>query len=224
MLSRVHAAGVDQSAWHLMAGLPYIVRLMGFGVRAPRTHVRAEAKLAPKPANATFEQAAAVPVSGSTALQALRDTGRLRSGQHVLVIGAGGGAGTFAVQLAKALGAEVTGVCSAAKADLVRALGAVAVIDYTREDFADGPQRYDLIVDTAGNRSLAHLRRAFVDQRLRPVMAKERSADLEALARYIEAGAMTPAVDRTYPLAEVPDAIRHLRSGEVRGKLVISVI
>ena len=176
VLIRVHAAGLEQGVWHVMAGMPYMVRLMGFGVRAPKTPVRGtevagvveavgrnvtrfapgdevfgvgdgtfaeytcarEAKLAPKPANATFEQAAAVPVSGATALQALRDTGRLRAGQRVLVIGAGGGVGSFAVQLAKAFGAEVTGVCSAAKADFVRSLGADAVIDYTREDFADG--------------------------------------------------------------------------------------
>ncbi len=295
VLIRVHAAGVDQGVWHVMAGMPYMVRLMGFGVRAPKTRVRGtevagvveavgrsvtrfapgdevfgigdgtfaeyscarEAKLAPKPANATFEQAAAVPVSGSTALQALRDIGRLRAGERVLVIGAGGGVGTFAVQLAKALGGEVTGVCSAAKAGLVRSLGADAVIDYSREDFADGPRRYDLIVDTAGNRSLSHLRRAlaakgvlaivggewgnrwtggfgrqimrapllslFVGQRLRPVVAKDRSSDLEVLRRYIEAGDVTPAVDRTYPLNEVPAAIRHLRTGDVRGKLVVTV-
>ena len=293
---RVHAAGLEQGVWHVMAGMPYMVRLMGFGVRAPKTPVRGtevagvveavgrnvtrfapgdevfgvgdgtfaeytcarEAKLAPKPANATFEQAAAVPVSGSTALQALRDTGRLRAGQRVLVIGAGGGVGSFAVQLAKAFGAEVTGVCSAAKADFVRSLGADAVIDYTREDFADGSQRYDLIVDTAGNRSLAHLRRAlaakgalaivggewgnrwtggfgrqivrapvlslFVGQRLRPVTAKEHYSDLEVLRRYIEVGDVTPAVDRIYPLSEVPAAIRHLRSGDVRGKLVVTLV
>jgi len=295
LLIRVHAAGLDQGVWHVMAGMPYMVRLMGFGVRAPKTAVRGtevagvveaagrnvtrfapgdevfgvgdgtfaeftcarEAKLAPKPANATFEQAAAVPVSGATALQALRDTGRLRAGQRVLVIGAGGGVGSFAVQLAKAFGAEVTGVCSEAKADFVTSLGADAVIDYTRDDFADSPERYDLIVDTAGNRSLADLRRAlaakgalaivggewgnrwtggfgrqilrapalslFVGQRLRPVMAQDRSSDLELLRRYIEAGDVTPAVDRTYPLSEVPAAIRHLRSGDVRGKLVITL-
>ena len=229
---------------------------VGDGTFAEFTCAR-EAKLAPKPANATFEQAAAVPVSGATALQALRDTGRLRAGQRVLVIGAGGGVGSFAVQLAKAYRAQVTGVCSAAKADFVRSLGADAVIDYTREDFADGPQRYDLIVDTAGNRSLAHLRRALaakgalaivggewgnrwtggfgrqilrapalslvVGQRLRPVTARDRSSDLEMLRRYIEAGDVTPAVDRIYPLSEVPAAIRHLRSGDVRGKLVITL-
>jgi len=296
VLVRVHAAGLDQGVWHLMAGMPYMVRLMGFGLRAPKTPVLGsdvagtveavgrnvtrfapgdevfgtgvgtfaeytlarEDKLARRPANVSFEQAAGVPVSGSTALQALRDAGRVRAGQDVLVIGAGGGVGTFAVQLAKALGARVTGVCSAAKAELVRSLGADAVIDYTREDFAKGPRRYDVIVDTAGNRSLVHLRRAlasdgvlaivggewgnrwtggfgrqilrapllslFVGQRLRPVMAKERSSDLDVLRGYIEAGGVTPAMDRTYPLADVPDAVRYMRSGAVRGKVVISVL
>ena len=296
VLVRVHAAGLDQGVWHLMAGMPYMVRLMGFGLRAPKTPVLGsdvagtveavgrnvtrfapgdevfgtgvgtfaeytlarEDKLARRPANVSFEQAAAVPVSGTTALQALRDVGRVRAGQDVLVIGAGGGVGTFAVQLAKALGARVTGVCSAAKAELVRSLGANAVIDYTREDFAESPRRYDVIVDTAGNRSLVHLRRALasdgvlaivggewgnrwtggfgrqilrapvlsllVGQQLRPVMAKERSSDLDVLRGYIEAGGVTPAVDRTYPLADVPDAIRYMRSGAVGGKVVISVL
>ena len=117
-------------------------------------------KLAAKPANLSFEQAAAVPVSGLTALQAVRDQGQVQSGQRVLVIGASGGVGTFAVQIAKAFGAEVTGVCSPAKAGLVRALGADHVVDYTREDFADGAQRYDVILDTGGNRRLSDLRRA----------------------------------------------------------------
>jgi NADPH:quinone reductase-like Zn-dependent oxidoreductase len=296
VLVRVHAAGLDQGVWHLMAGMPYMVRLMGFGLRAPKTPVlgsdvagtveavgrsvtrfmpgdevfgtgvgtfaeytRArDHKLAHRPASVSFEQAAAVPVSGSTALQALRDVGRVRAGQDVLVIGAGGGVGTFAVQLAKAFGARVTGVCSAAKADLVRSLGADAVIDYTREDFTESPRRYDVIVDTAGNRSLIHLRRALaadgvlaivggewgnhwtggfgrqilrapvlsllVGQRLRPVMAKERSSDLDVLRGCIEAGGLTPAVDRTYPLVDVPDAVRYMRSGAVRGKVVISVL
>ena len=117
-------------------------------------------RLAPKPVNLTFEQAAAVPVSACAALHGLRDAGKVRAGQSVLIIGASGGVGTFAVQLAKAFGAEVTGVCSAAKHDLVRSLGADNMIDYTRQDFADGVRRYDLILDTAGRRSLSHLRRA----------------------------------------------------------------
>ncbi len=201
MLVRVHAAGVDPGVWHVTAGLPYLVRLMGLGLRAPKARVpgndvagRVEAvgknvtqfqpgdevygrqptgdgsfaeyvavptgRLAPKPANLTFEQAAAVPVSGVTALQGLRDKGRVLPGQKVLVIGAGGGVGTFAVQLAKSFGAEVTGVCSPAKIDLVRSIGADHVIDRTSEDFGDGTRRYDLILDTAGRRSLSDLRRA----------------------------------------------------------------
>jgi NADPH:quinone reductase-like Zn-dependent oxidoreductase len=195
VLVRVHAAGVDRGTWHLMAGLPYLARIAGAGLRAPRwpvpgwavagtveavggdvTGVRpgdevfgtcrgsfaqyTATRLAPKPASLTFEQAAAVPISAVTALQALRDHAKLRPGQHVLVIGAGGGVGTFAVQIAKALGAEVTGACSTAKTDLVRELGADHVIDYTREDPVDGRHRYDVIIDIGGNRPLAHLRRA----------------------------------------------------------------
>jgi NADPH:quinone reductase-like Zn-dependent oxidoreductase len=197
VLVRVHAAGVDQSVWHLMTGLPYLVRL-GFGLRGPRSRVRGFAvagrveavgakvtqlgpgdqvfgvcdgsfaeyacgrqdKLAVKPANLTFEQAAAVPISAVTALQALRDKGRVQPGQKVLIIGAGGGVGTFAVQLARTFGAEVTGVCSTAKQDLVRSIGADDVIDYTREDFTERSGRYDLILDIAGHRPLSRLRRA----------------------------------------------------------------
>src|ERR687885_1530850 len=207
VLVRVRAAGIGPEVWHVMTGRPYLVRLMGVGVRAPKQRIPGRdlagtveavgrattafqpgdevfgsgrgtlaeyacagaadvAKvggagvLAPKPANLTFEQAAAVPTSGATALQGLRDAGRVRGGQSVLIIGASGGVGTFAVQLAKHFDAHVTGVCSTAKTELVRSLGADAVIDYTREDFADRPERYDLIVDTAGRRSLSRLRRA----------------------------------------------------------------
>jgi len=203
---RVHAAGVDQGVWHEMSGQPYLMRVMGFGLRAPRVRVRGndvagtvEAvgadvigfrpgdavfgacegagsgsfaeyararadRLVPKPSHLTFEQAAAVPVSGCTALAAVRDKAQVRAGQRVLIIGAGGGVGSFAVQVAKALDAEVTGVCSAAKANLVRSIGADHVIDYTREDFADGRRRYDVIIDTAGNRPLPVLRRALTPQ------------------------------------------------------------
>jgi NADPH:quinone reductase-like Zn-dependent oxidoreductase len=198
VLVRVHAAGVGRDVWHVMAGLPYPIRLAGYGLRAPKNPVvgsdvagvveavgndvsrfrpgdevfgigegtfaeyapALEGKLAPKPSNLTFEQAAAVAISGSTALQALRDHGRVAAGQEVLVIGASGGVGTFAVQIAKAVGARVTGVCSTAKADLVRSIGADHVIDYTREDFAEGDQRYEVILDIGGNSSLARLRRA----------------------------------------------------------------
>ena len=221
-------------------------------------YARAQAdKLAPKPAKLSFEQAATVPISGLTALQGLRDTGKVQPGQKVLIIGAAGGVGSFAVQLAKTFGAEVTGVCSTGKVDLVRSIGADHVIDYTREDFADGVQRYDLILDTAGNRSLSHLRRAlapkgtlvivggegggrwlggfdrqilrapmlslFVSQTLRPLISKERRNDLVVLTELIEAGKVTPIIDGTHPLSEVPEAIRYLERGHARGKVVITV-
>ncbi len=295
VLVRVHAAGVDPGVWHLMTGLPYLVRVMGYGLRTPKVRVRGrdvagrvEAvdknvarfhpgdevfgigegsfaeyvcarpdKLAPKPANLTFEQAAAVPISALTALQALRDTGKVQPGQKVLIVGAAGGVGSFAVQLAKAFGGKVTGVCSTTKVDLVRSIGADEVIDYTREDFADGAQHYDLILDTAGRRSLSHLRRAlahrgtlvivggegggrwlggfgrqilrapilspFVRQKLRPFISKERSEDLVILKELIEAGEVTPVIDKTYPLSEALAAMRHLEAGHARGKIVITV-
>jgi NADPH:quinone reductase-like Zn-dependent oxidoreductase len=198
LLIRVKAAGVDPGVWHLMTGLPYLVRVMGFGLRSPKIRVRgtdaagiveaagknvvrlkpgdqvygtcdgsfaeyacAKAeRFAPKPSNLSFEQAAAVPVSGITALGGLRDAGKLQPEQKTLIIGAAGGVGTFAVQLAKAFGAVVTGVCSTSKAELVRTIGADEVIDYTREDFTDGTRQFDLILDTAGRRPLSHLRRA----------------------------------------------------------------
>ena len=198
VLVHVHAAGVDRGVWHLMAGLPYPIRLAGYGLRAPKNRVRgldvagrveavaddvttlepgAEVygiadgsfaeyasaradKLAPKPANLTFEQAAAVPVSGITALEGVRDHGRVQPGHKVLVIGASGGVGSFALQIAKAFGAEVTGVCSTAKVDMVRSLGADRVVDYTRAGITDSGERYDVILDTGGQRSLSELRRA----------------------------------------------------------------
>jgi NADPH:quinone reductase-like Zn-dependent oxidoreductase len=213
-------------------------------------------KIAPKPANLTFEQAATVPTSASTALQALRDKGMVQSGQKVLIIGAAGGVGSFAVQIAKALGAHVTGVCSTTKVDLVRSIGADDVIDYTRDDFADGAHRYDLILDIAGNRSVSHLRRALaprgtlvivggegggrwfggidrqlraqllsplVRQRLGTFIAKQNGEDLVALKDLIEAGKVTPVIDKRYPLSEVPEAIRHLEEGHAQGKVVITV-
>nr|WP_225957115.1 NAD(P)-dependent alcohol dehydrogenase [Amycolatopsis lexingtonensis] len=207
--------------------------------------------VAAKPTRLSFEQAAAVLVSGGTALQAVRDAGDVRPGQRVLVIGAAGGVGSFAVQLAKAFGAHVTGLCSTAKTDLVRALGADHVVDYTREDFA--AERYDLIVDTAGLRSLTRLRRALtprgtlvivggeggrwfggiqrvlvaallnplVRHRLRGLVARERGADLETLRELIEAGKVTPVLDRTYPLADAAAAIGHLHAGRAAGKVVL---
>ncbi|MER6832168.1 NAD(P)-dependent alcohol dehydrogenase [Streptosporangium sp. NPDC000563] len=213
-------------------------------------------RLVPKPANITFEQAAATPGSAYTALQGLRAGGPVKPGAKVLVIGAGGGVGTFAVQLAKAFGAEVTGVCGTAKTDLVRSIGADEVVDHTREDFADGRRRYDLILDTGGNRSLSHLRRAltprgtlvivggerkgrwlqgtdrqlramllspFVGQKLCALMLRESEEDLLFLGKAVEEGEVTPVVDRTYPLGELPEAIRYLRGGHPKGKVVITV-
>ncbi len=215
-----------------------------------------EDKLARKPANLTFEQAAVVPVSGLTAIHGLRDAGRVESGQRVLVIGASGGVGTYAVQLAKVSGADVTGVCSTSKTDLVRSLGADHTIDYTRVDFLDGSQRYDLILDIGGNSPLSRLRRALaprgtlvivggegggklaggidrqlralalsllVRQRLTMVVPKEHYADLERLTELIEAGALTPSIDRTYPLELAVDAMRHLDAGRARGKIAITI-
>ena len=214
-----------------------------------------EDKLAHKPANASFEQAAVVGISGGTALQALT-AGQVRAGQRVLIIGASGGVGSFAVQLAKAFGAEVTGVCGTNKLDLVTGLGADHVVDYTREDFADGSHRYDLIIDIAGNSPLSRLRRAltptgtavivggeskgnltggidrqlraliltrFVGQRLTGLASKERASDLRILADHIAAGTVTPSIDRTYPLEQVPTAMRHLEAGDVKGKVAITI-
>lgn len=197
VIVRVQAAGLPRSAWHLMSGLPYLIRVAGYGLRAPKNpilgselagvvesvgsrvnrfrpgdevfgsgigafaeYVRArEDRLAPKPPSLTFEEAAAIPESAVTALHALRDHARVRPGQWVLVIGASGGVGSFAVQLARAFGAEVTGVCSTGKVDLVRSLGADHVIDYTRGDFAEPGQTYDAIIDIGGCRPLTHMRR-----------------------------------------------------------------
>jgi NADPH:quinone reductase-like Zn-dependent oxidoreductase len=294
VLVRVHAAGVHIGDWHVMTGQPYLMRVMGFGLRAPTARVRGmdvagtveavgenvtafrvgdevfgtcdgsfaeratarERSLALKPASLTFEQAAVVPTSACTALQALRDAGGIKPGQNVLIVGASGGIGLFAVQIAKAFGAEVTGVCSAAKAELVRSVGADHVVAYAEEDFTRSGQRYDLILDMVGDRSLSQLRRAltrrgtavlvggegggrwigalgrsiralavspFVGQNLRMIVAAAKAEDLRVLADLVEAGKVRPVVDRTYPLSEVPDAIRYLNGGHARGKIVIDV-
>jgi NADPH:quinone reductase-like Zn-dependent oxidoreductase len=196
VLVRVAASSVDRGTWHLMAGLPYPVRLAGFGVRAPKTNpgrslagtveaiganvsgfavgdevygitngtfaeyaLVSPAKLALKPATISWEQAAAAPISGLTALQAVRDHAKVQAGQRVLIIGASGGVGSFAVQIAKVFGAEVTAVSSTAKVDLVRSLGADHVIDYSRQGIGDGGARYDVVLDMGGNTSLSQLRR-----------------------------------------------------------------
>lgn len=216
--------------------------------------------LVPKPAALTFEQAAAVPVGAVTALRGIRTVGRVRPGQRVLINGAGGGVGTFAVQIAAALDAEVTAVCSARNADLVRSLGAAHVIDYAQEDFTDGRVRYDVILDNVGNRRLRRLRRALtptgtllangggspghvfgamgsmlrlvavntcVRQRLVPILpsppAGPTQEDLLAVTALIEAGQLTPVVDRTYPLADTAEGVRHVERGHARGKAVITV-
>jgi NADPH:quinone reductase-like Zn-dependent oxidoreductase len=294
VLVRVHAAGIDPSVWHLMTGRPYMVRVMGYGLRAPKHPVRGldvagrvenvganvtrfrtgddvfgtchgsfaeyarvrEDRCLPKPAGMSFESAAAVPVSGITAVQAVRDKGQVQDGQHVLIIGAAGGVGTYAVQIAKALGATVTGVCSTNKTDLVRSIGADRVVDYTRSDPVDGSRHYDVIVDCGGNRPLRALRRALtpkgtlvivggedggrllggnqrllqaaalslvVGQRLVGVLADENVEDLRYLLDLIEAGAVTPVLDRTFPLIDVPDAIRYVQQGHARGKVVVTV-
>ncbi len=293
VLLQVKAAGVEIGTWHVMAGKPYLLRIMGFGLRKPNVLVRGrdvagvveavgksvtrfqpgdevfgtadgsfaeyasapETRLALKPENVTFEQAAVVPISGGTALQGLRK-GSVQPGQRVLIVGASGGVGSFAVQIAKAFGAEVTGVSSTAKMEFVRSLGADDVIDYAHQDFADGTRHWGLILDTGGRRSLSDLRRAltpkgtlvvvggegggnwlggfdrnlrsgmvsmFVSQRLTMLASKELGEDFDELRGLIEAGKVTPVIDRTYPLIEAPDAIRYVVEGHSRGKVVITV-
>jgi NADPH:quinone reductase-like Zn-dependent oxidoreductase len=206
-----------------------------------------------KPANLTFEQAAAIGVSASTALQLLRDDGKVQHGQKVLVNGASGGVGTFAVQIAKAFGAEVTGVTSTKNVEMVRAIGADHVIDYTREDFTTGAERYDVILDNVGNHSMARTRRPLtpsgtlisnggghsdgklgrtvrtmlasmvVRQQAGPTVKTQNHGDLVALRDLVEAGKVRPVIDRTYPLAETPEAIGHVAGGHARGTVVIAV-
>jgi NADPH:quinone reductase-like Zn-dependent oxidoreductase len=294
VLVRVRAAGVDRGVWHIMTGLPYPLRLGGYGTRAPTERVRGREvagvveavgcavttlrpgdevfgigegcfaeyararadRLAPKPSTLTFEEAAAVSVSAITALQGVRDRGHVQPGQNVLILGASGGVGRFAVQIAKAFGARVTGVCSTTKTDLVRSLGADKVVDYTLADIAETGERYDVILDTGGNRSLTCLRRAltargtlvivggetggrwlggiarllramvlspFLGQKLAPLAVTENGQDLLVLAELIASDAMTPAVDRTFPLSETAKAITYLEEGHARGKVVITV-
>jgi NADPH:quinone reductase-like Zn-dependent oxidoreductase len=215
-----------------------------------------ESALAMKPANVTFEQAASVPVAGLTALQALRDKGRIRPGQKVLINGAAGGVGTFAVQVARSFGADVTGVCSTRNVEMVRSLGAARVVDYTREDFTEGAERYDLILDCVGNHSPSSLRRVlaregvcimigaphirwmlglltlmlrplvlswFVSQSFILFIAKLKQGDLNFLRDLMEAGKVTPVVDRSYGLSEAAEAVRYLEEGHARGKVVITL-
>ncbi|HEY0497927.1 MAG TPA: NAD(P)-dependent alcohol dehydrogenase [Kutzneria sp.] len=289
VLVRVRAAGVDPSIWHLTGGQPYLIRLMGFGLRRPKRRVPGldlagvveevgpgvtdlrpgdevfgtadgsfaefvitkASRVVAKPASLTFDQAAAVPVSACTALKGLQS---VHSGQRLLVIGAGGGVGSYAVQLAKAHQAHVTGVCSTAKTDLVKALGADEIVDYKRESITG---RYDVILDTAGDRPLSQLRQhlapkgtlvivggesggkivgsvartlraallsPFVSHQLKGLIATaENPADLLELKRLIEEGAVTPVLDRTFPLADAVAAIRYVQQGHACGKVVVTV-
>jgi NADPH:quinone reductase-like Zn-dependent oxidoreductase len=296
VLVQVQAAGLHRGDWHVMTGLPYLIRLVvpDLGLRKPKVPVRGmdlagrveavgpnvtrfqpgdevfgwadgafaeytvapEDQLAPKPANLSFEQAAAAPTSGFAALQGLRDSGEVQPGQQVLIIGAAGGVGLFAVQLAKTFDAQVTGVASTTQLELVRSVGADEVIDYTRDEVTDGTRRWDLILDTAGHRSLSQLRRALtpkgtlvivgsegrgrwlggfdrslrapllarlVGQRLRMLASKPGQQDLQTLRELLEAGQLTPVIDRTYPLGDVPEAMRQMVEGHTLGKLVITV-
>jgi NADPH:quinone reductase-like Zn-dependent oxidoreductase len=292
VLVRVRAAGVDRGVWHVVTGLPYPLRLAGFGLRAPKAPVvgsdlagvvaavgagvtrfrvgdevygtghgtfaeyarAAEGRLSRKPVTLTFAQAAAVPVSGMTALQAVRDHGRVTPGQQVLVLGASGGVGSYAVQIAKAHGATVTGVASRAKLDLVQSLGADTVLDHATDAVLD--RRYDVVLDIGGGTPVPRLRRAlhrtgtlvivggetggrvlgglhrqlgatvlspFVRQRLGTFVCSENAGDLAVLTGLVDAGQVTPAVDRVLPLADAATALQLLVDGAVRGKLVLSV-
>lgn len=215
-----------------------------------------EARFAPKPANLTFEQASAVPDSGLTALQGLRDVGQLKPGQKVLINGASGGVGTFAVQIAKSLGAEVTAVCSTRHVDKVRSIGADEVVDYTKEDFAEREQRYDVMLDLVGNRSLSDCKRvlnpkgvfvssagapggnwagpliwllkvvvvgAFASQKMTPFLVEPRREDLLVLKELVEAGKVSPVIERRYPWEQAAEAVRHVAAGHAQGKTVINI-
>ena len=306
VLVRVHAASVHPDVWHALRGVPYVLRIMGSGLRRPKTPVPGtdlaglvesvggnvtrfkagdevfgqsvganlwgnggtfaeyaavpEARLQRKPANLTFEQAAAVLTSGQIAVQGIRDEGRVQSGQKVLINGAGGGVGTTAVQLAKAYGSDVTAVDSTVKLDMLRSIGADRVLDYAREDFTRIGERYDLILDIAGNHPWSDLKRALTPEgtyvlighdqyggsghrwfgslgrffklmvvspfasQLHPFRgAKDPGDRLVFLKELIEAGTITPVIDRTFPLSQVPEAIRYLESGQAQGKVVITV-
>ena len=228
------------------------------GALAEYVTVRADRAVVLKPPNLRFEQAAAVPIAAITALQGLRDKGKIQPGQKVLINGASGGVGTFAVQIAKSFGANVTGVCSTRNLDLVRSIGADQVIDYTKEDYTKSGQRYDVILDNVGNRSLLDNRRVlnpkgkyvliggggpndqgwigplagpikalllspFVSQDMGMLLAKLNKEDLTILGDLMQAGKVTPVIDRRYRLSEVPAAIRYLEEGHARGKVVITL-
>jgi NADPH:quinone reductase-like Zn-dependent oxidoreductase len=247
-------AGTVEKVGSAVTGLRAGDEVFGWGAGAFAEYLRAPAsQFIAKPANLTFEQAAAVGVSATTALQLLRDDGKVRPGLKVLVNGASGGVGTFAVQIAKALGAEVTGVTSTKNVELVRSIGADHVIDYTRDDFTAGGPRFDLILDNVGNHSMARVRRALtptgtlisnggghadgklgrtiramlvsmlVRQQAAPSIKTQNRDDLVALKALVEAGSVTPVIDSTYPLTRTPEAIARVASGRTRGTIVIAM-
>jgi NADPH:quinone reductase-like Zn-dependent oxidoreductase len=253
----VDAAGRVEAVGANVRGLRPGDEVLGFCQGAFAEYARAEAdKVAPKPVSLTFEQAAAVPMAGTTALRGIRDVGAVRAGHRVLVNGAAGGVGTYAVQIAAALGAEVTGVCSTRNVELVRSIGAAHVVDYTKEDFTDGRAHYDVVLDNVCNRPLSQLRRTLtptgtlvlngggspghvlgpvgsilravvvnrlVRERLRLLPHEQKREQLLTLTGLIEAGKLTPVLDRTYPLADTAEGLRRVEQGHARGKVVITV-
>ena len=253
----IDAAGVVEAAGANVRGLRNGDEVLGFCRGAFAEYACAAADMVvPKPASLTFEQAAAVPIAATTALRGIRDVGEVTAGQRVLVNGAGGGVGTYAVQIAAALGAEVTGVCSTRNIELVRSIGAAHVVDYTTEDFTDGRTQYDVILNNVSSLPLTRLRgaltpkgtlvlngggspghvfgpvagivravvaNAFVSQRLRPLLSQQNREELLAVTGLIQDGKLTPVVDRTYPLAETVEGLRHVEQGHARGKAVVTV-
>jgi NADPH:quinone reductase-like Zn-dependent oxidoreductase len=228
------------------------------GAFAEYVLVRADRAITLKPASVTFDEAASVPIAGITALQALRDKAKVQAGQTVLINGASGGVGTFAVQIAKSLGANVTGVCSTKNIELVKSLGADDVIDYTKDDFTKSGKVYDVIIDNVANRSLSEFRKVlkpegiyvmiggggandqglfgilgrpleakvmsrFIKQKMGMMFADLNPKDLATLGVLMQSGKVKPVIDRSYPLSEVPAAIRYLEEGHARGKVIIKV-
>lgn len=249
-----HVEAVGNDATRFRLG-DEVFGFVGHGAFAEYVSVP-EDVLALKPTGVSFEQAATVPLAAMTALQGLRDRGGLKAGERVLIVGASGGVGTFAVQIAKAFGAHVTGVCSTRNVELVKSIGADEVIDYTKEDFTQGSEKFDLIFQLAGMASPSACRRAlttngrlvlssgdskgriigpvsrvikaallspFVSQSLRTLSVQRSGEDLRFIGELIEAGKVSPVIDKTYPLSETAEAIRYLETGRARGKLVIAV-